>query len=387
MPVRKIRRGAVEPVVGGPGWNTLRVDATTDTLRIGTGVSGTTEKQIVDTTSTQTLTNKTIAAPTAFVDGASGTAIQNAADATKQVKFDISTLTAGQTTTLQFPDTNGTQLVLTQTATQTGITNKTFTSPTIAAITGACSVGGSVTSNDATTPSFILPTGKTNTGTVVVNGKTSGSLTVTTADATAQAVTVSAAAQTAGASTLTIPDQAGTARNFVFDTLIQTLTNKTLTAPLSTLPAFGVATGGVGSETIGTFFKTGLTDAAATQIAVVTIPNAVHGGIVEIEALGVLGDGDSCSVAKYQAAFSRITGANALKVLSAAVTEAHTTGATANATTTITLGTVTGAVGASNTFAINITVTRSAGASTNHVGVVSCKLLNAFASGLSIAQG
>ena len=64
-----------------------------------------------------------------------------------------------------------------------------------------------------------------------INGKTSGSTKYTTADATAQAVTVFTAAQTTGAATLTIPDQAGTSRNFVFDTSTQTLSNKTFTAP------------------------------------------------------------------------------------------------------------------------------------------------------------
>lgn len=68
------------------------------------------------------------------------------------------------------------------------------------------------------------------TGSMQVNGSTSGSLKVTTADATAQAITVTGAAQTTGATTLTIPDQGGTSRNFVFDTLTQTLTGKTYDA-------------------------------------------------------------------------------------------------------------------------------------------------------------
>lgn len=66
----------------------------------------------------------------------------------------------------------------------------------------------------------------TSTGSVVVNGSTSGSLTITTNNSTAQAITVTGAAQTTGATTLTIPDQGGTSRNFVFDTLTQTLTGK-----------------------------------------------------------------------------------------------------------------------------------------------------------------
>lgn len=64
MPVSKIRRGAASGKVGYPNANDVRVDPSTDTLRFGTGTSGTTEKQVVDTSSTQTLTGKTQTSPT-----------------------------------------------------------------------------------------------------------------------------------------------------------------------------------------------------------------------------------------------------------------------------------------------------------------------------------
>lgn len=89
------------------------------------------------------------------------------------------------------------------------------------------------------------------TGSVTVNGSTSGSLTVTTNNSTAQAITVTGAAQTTGATTLTIPDQGGTSRNFVFDTLTQTLTNKTLTAPvISTISNTGTVTLFTATDTV-----------------------------------------------------------------------------------------------------------------------------------------
>lgn len=93
---------------------------------------------------------------------------------------------------------------------------------------GANTLNGAVTINDATTPSLTTAAGKTNTGFVQINGKTSGSLTFTTADATGQAVTVSASAQTVGASTLSIPDMAGVSDTFAFLTKSQTLSSKTL---------------------------------------------------------------------------------------------------------------------------------------------------------------
>lgn len=98
--------------------------------------------------------------------------------------------------------------------------------------TGANTLSGAVTVNDATTPSITLASGKTNTGFLLINGKTSGSLKLITADATAQAVVVSLSAQTVGGATLTIPNFANVSDTFTFNTLAGTLANKTLTAPI-----------------------------------------------------------------------------------------------------------------------------------------------------------
>lgn len=99
-------------------------------------------------------------------------------------------------------------------------------------------LAGAISVADPTTPSVSLATGKTNTGFFLVYGKTSGSLKITTADATAQAITINGAAQTSGAVTLTIPDFAGVNDTLVFTTLAATLSNKTFVAPV-----LGVATG------------------------------------------------------------------------------------------------------------------------------------------------
>ena len=93
---------------------------------------------------------------------------------------------------------------------------------------GNFSTTGSITSADATSPAFITPSGKSNTGTYTVFGKTSGRTVLTTADATGQIVTISPAAQTVGAVTLTTPDFAGVNDTFAFITKAQTLSNKTL---------------------------------------------------------------------------------------------------------------------------------------------------------------
>lgn len=62
MADRYIRRSsALDPGASQKGTaNTIRVDSGSDVLKFGTGASGTSEKTVVDTTSTQTLTNKTV---------------------------------------------------------------------------------------------------------------------------------------------------------------------------------------------------------------------------------------------------------------------------------------------------------------------------------------
>lgn len=173
------------------------------------------------------------------------------ADATGQV---VTLATAAQTvgaTTLTIPDqANVSSNFVFDTLTQE-LTNKTLTLPlikngltasgsvantfvsstgTFITSSGANTLSGATDINAATTPSLTLNAGKTNTGFVQINGKTSGAMKFLPVDATAQTVTIQTAAQTVGASTLTIPDQANVSSDFVFTTLAQSLTNKTITA-------------------------------------------------------------------------------------------------------------------------------------------------------------
>lgn len=100
MPIRRIGRWAStdqrDAPAGGPLWNSLRVDPSTDTLVFGTGTSGSTEKTAVDLTSTQTLTNKTLTSPVvtglsqsaAVISGQGATATLTAAQSGSIVLFD-----------------------------------------------------------------------------------------------------------------------------------------------------------------------------------------------------------------------------------------------------------------------------------------------------------
>jgi hypothetical protein len=66
-----------------------------------------------------------------------------------------------------------------------------------------------------------------------------------------QAVNLSITAQTVGATTLTIPNFASVSDTFVFTTLVQTLSNKTLVAPALGTPASGVLTNCTGLPIAG----------------------------------------------------------------------------------------------------------------------------------------
>lgn len=113
------------------------------------------------------------------------------------------------------------------------IDGATIGANTAAAGTFTTLIGNTISASDATTPTITTASGKTNTGYVQVNGKTSGALRITAADATAQTVTLTTAAQTTGAGTLTIPDMAGTSKTLAW-----------LESPSFTTPALGTPSSG-----------------------------------------------------------------------------------------------------------------------------------------------
>jgi hypothetical protein len=143
---------------------------------------------------------------------------------------------------------------------------------------------GIVTLSGPTTPALITDTGKTNTGYVQIKGKTSGSLKITTADATAQNVTLSLAAQTSGAATVTMPDYAG-ANQTLFSYPATGATISAATTPSLTLAAGETNTGFVqvngktsGALKITTADATAQTvtysqAAATTGAATITLPD------------------------------------------------------------------------------------------------------------------
>jgi len=153
--------------------------------------------------------------------------------------------------------------------------------------------------DDATTPTISLATGKTNTGTFTILGKTSGSFVISTADATAQAVTLTVADQTAGASSVTIPDLANSADTLVVAALAQVLTNKTIDGDDNTvqdLPySIGKAAQTVNDAKAGVTFMLSFEVVSADLVHSFTVPagktlRVIDATIIKTVGAGAAGD-------------------------------------------------------------------------------------------------
>lgn len=137
---------------------------------------------------------------------------------------------------------------------------------------------------------------------------------------------------------------------------------------------------------------TGIADAVATATFTVTIPNGAHSAMLKVTLIGSLGAGgaiganEATASISYDIAIARTAGVNATAAISSAYGSAATAVAGA-ATVTVAgaLSAISGAVGATNTFTVNVTITKSAGSSANHTCLCYGRLMNANASGITIA--
>ena len=157
------------------------------------------------------------------------------------------------------------------------------------------------------------------------------------------------------------------------------------------------AGGGAGSGTVTSRAEinkavTAFTDGVAKTVFTLTIPNAAHSASYLVRITGAIGAGgaigaDEASATNcYVVTITRTAGVNAVAGISAAFGAA--TAAVAGATTvtcTGALAAVSGAVGATNTIDIQATITKGGGASDNHTCVATASLLNANATGITIA--
>lgn len=137
---------------------------------------------------------------------------------------------------------------------------------------------------------------------------------------------------------------------------------------------------------------TGITDAAATTVATITIPNAAHSATIRFTVVGSLGAGgaiganEASASNSYIVTIARTAGVNAVAAISSAFgAAASAVAGAATVTATLSLAAVSGAVGATNTIAVQTTITKSGGSSANHTALVSWEILNANASGVTVA--
>lgn len=137
---------------------------------------------------------------------------------------------------------------------------------------------------------------------------------------------------------------------------------------------------------------TAIADATATTVFTVTVPNAAHSAMIKVTLAGSIGAGGAIGVNEatgtisYDIAIARTAGVNAVATISAAY--GSVTSAVAGATTITVagdLGAVSGAVGASNTFTIRVTITKGGGSSANHTCMAYARVLNANATGITIS--
>lgn len=137
---------------------------------------------------------------------------------------------------------------------------------------------------------------------------------------------------------------------------------------------------------------TAFTDAVAKATFTITIPNAAHSASLVVKLIGSLGAGgaiganEATATNTYDIVLTRTAGVNAVATISAAYgAAAAAVAGAATVTCTAAMSAVTGAVGASNSFTVDVTITKSGGASANHTCLCYGQLMNANATGITIA--
>lgn len=166
----------------------------------------------------------------------------------------------------------------------------------------------------------------------------------------------------------------------------------TLTAPVITRLNIGAAAGAATSASKIVKAVSAIADNVATTVLTITVPNSAQSATVRVCAVGALGAGGAIGAYEANASNSyditvvRTAGVNAVADISTAygVNAANVAGA-ATCTAALTVASVVGAVGASNSFPVQITIVKSGGASDNHTAVLVAEVLNAVSSGVTIA--
>jgi len=131
----------------------------------------------------------------------------------------------------------------------------------------------------------------------------------------------------------------------------------------------------------------GLTDDTMTDLFTITVPNGDHAAGFFMRVVGSLGDNDSTACDEYMVAIAREAGEATVAegdVLVSSVAQPSATGAQ-EITMTFGITSMTGAVGATQTFTIQGKITKGGGASTSHTIMCAAELLNHNTGGVSFA--
>jgi hypothetical protein len=135
-----------------------------------------------------------------------------------------------------------------------------------------------------------------------------------------------------------------------------------------------------------------IADNTATPTFTVTVPNAAHSATIKLTLKGSLGAGgavgsnEASGSISYDVAIARTSGVATVATFSTAY-GSSTSAVAGAATVTITAAAsgLTGANNATQTFTIDVTIARGSGSSTNHTCQVLAEVINANASGVTIA--
>lgn len=226
------------------------IDGSNDYLAIYTNSAGATQRinrstllgvtgQPVDTSTIQTLQNKTIDNTNTFSIKDTLFTLTDDSDTTKKAQFQLSGITTGTTRTYTMPNVSDTVVVLT--ASQT-LTNKTLTSPTINSPT----ITNATISADA-----IVGFSSSTTGTIYGISVTAGAI--------SSALSLTSTLSVTGASTLSGAITAGSTISTTGQLSVQTST-----AP----PAAGASTSGIkfsSTANLGLFWGSGAPTFSAAQ--------------------------------------------------------------------------------------------------------------------------
>lgn len=145
-------------------------------------------------------------------------------------------------------------------------------------------------------------------------------------------------------------------------------------------------------ETVSSKTTTAITDATPATAATISVTNVAASACIEFTVIGSVGAGGAVGANEasatniYTVSLARVAGVNVVGVISTAFGAAvsNVAGGT-TVTATLALGAVSGAVGATNTIPVNVTITKGGGASANHTARLSWRIVSESGSGVTVA--